>query len=287
MDALQEELDSSFGDGPPLVSVDSHVVAGRRALRRRRRASGAAGLAAAALLVTSWYAVSPSSPTGSEQLAVDPTPSETPSASRATEDPSQDPSEAPWPRGVLIRYIDGELEVRPEVTVHEHIRNPYGYEPPGLSDALDVTWRGQREWLMIEKRPQSRGGTSESSSDPSNGWASFGDYVSDQVSVDGGSGWPDTLQLDDRGQVVPTAGTRVFNRTDDPQLGPTFAPQGATTGAAVVSVAGEDRNYFVVWRVIDGSLDVLTTGPDDIVGATFEELLSGARASYTSGEGLR
>ena len=43
----------------------------------------------------------------------------------------------------------------------------------------------------------------------------------------------------------------------------------------------------MVWRVIDGSLDVLTTGPDDIVGATFEELLAGARASYTSGEGLR
>jgi hypothetical protein len=43
----------------------------------------------------------------------------------------------------------------------------------------------------------------------------------------------------------------------------------------------------VVWRVIDGTLDVITTPPDDTVGATFEELLSGARARYASGEGLR
>ncbi len=139
---------------------------------------------------------------------------------------------------------------------------------------------------MIEKRPMPRG-ISSSSSTPSNGWASFADYVADQVGVDGGSGWPDTFELDDRGQVVPTAGTQVFNRTDDPQLGPEFAPPGATTGAAVVSVAGEEGNYFVVWRVIDGTLDVITTPPDDIVGATFEELLSGARAKYASGEGLR
>ena len=286
MNTLQEELDRSFGEGPPLPPVGSHVVAGRRALMRRRVASGVAGLAAAVVLATSWYAVSPSSSTGSDRLAGDPTSSDTPSASEATEPPSTDSTEAPWPRGELIRYVDGELEVRPGVIVHEHIRNPYGFEPPKLSDALDVTWKGQRQWLMIEKRPMPRG-ISSSASSPSNGWASFADYVADQVDVDGGSGWPDTFQLDDRGQVVPTAGTRVFNRTDDPQLGPEFAPPGATTGAAVVSVAGEEGSYFVVWRVIDGALDVITTPPDDIVGATFEELLSGARASYASGEGLR
>ena len=286
MDALKEELDRSFGDGPPLPPVDSQVVAGRRALMRRRVAGGVAGLAAAAVLATSGYVVSASAPTGSDRLAGDPPFLATPSATEATEDASADPTEAPWPRGELIRYVDGELEIRPEVIVHEHIRNPYGFEPPALSDALDVTWRGQRQWLMIEKRPMPRG-ISLSSSTPSNGWASFADYVADQVDVNGGSGWPDTFQLDDRGQVVPTSGTRVFNRTDDPQLGPKFATPGATTGAAVISVDGEKGNYFVVWRVIDGTLDVITTPPDDTVGATFEELLSGARARYASGEGLR
>jgi hypothetical protein len=286
MDTWREELDRSFGDGPPLPPVDVHVVAGRRALVRRRLASGVAGVAAAAVLVTSAYAVSPSSPTGSDRLAGDPPLSATPSVTGATKDPATDRTEAPWPRGELIRYVDGELEVRPRVIVHERIRNPYGFELPALSDALDVTWRGQRQWLMIEKRPLPRG-ISLSSSTPSNGWASFADYVADQVGVSGGSGWPDTFQLDARGQVVPTAGTRVFNRTDDPRLGPRFAPVGATTGAAVISVAGEQGSYFVVWRVIDGTLDVITTPPDDIVGATFHELVSGARAQYASGAGLR
>lgn len=286
MDTLQKKLDWSFGDGPPLPPVDRHVAAGRRALMRRRVTGGVAGLAAAVVLATSWYAVSPSSWTGSDRLAGDPTSSATPSAPEATETPTTEPRQAPWPPGELIRYVDGELEVRPGVIVHEHIRNPYGFEPPALSDALDVTWRGQRQWLMIEKRPMPRG-ISLSSSTPSNGWASFADYVADQVDANGGSGWPDTFQLDSRGQVVPTAGTRVFNRTDDPRFGPEFAPPSATTGAAVVSVAGEEGNYFVVWRVIDGRLDVITTPPNDIVGATFEELVSGARARYASGEGLR
>ena len=286
MDTLQERLDRSFGEGPPLPPVGVHVVAGRRALRRRRVRSGAAGLAAAAVLATGWYVVSPSSTTGSGELAGDPTPAATPSTSVPTEGPSTDPAATPWPRGELIRYVEGELEIRPGVVVHQRIRNPYDFEPPSLSDALDVTWKGQRQWLMIEKRPMPLG-SSSSSSEPSNGWASFADYVADQVDVNAGSGWPETFRLDGRGQVVPTAGTRVVDRTDDPQLGPDFAPPGATTGAAAVSVAGEEGSYFVVWRVIDGTLDVITTPPGFVGGATFEELLTEARARYASGEGLR
>ena len=295
MDTLQGKLDRSFGDGPPLPPVGSHVLAGRRALRRRRVASGVAGIAAATLLVTGGYAVSPSSPNGSDRLASTPSPSATPNTTEATEateategtqDPTAGLAEAPWPRGELIRYVDGELEVRPGVIVHERIRNPYRLKPPAVSDALDVTWRGERQWLMIEKHPKPLGITG-SSSTPSNGWASFADYVADQVDANGGSGWPDTFQLDESGRVVPTAGTRVVDRTDDPQLGSGFAAPEATTGAALVSVAGEEGSYFVVWRVIDGTLEVLTTPPTFIVGATFEELLSGARARYASGEGLR
>jgi hypothetical protein len=286
MDTLQHELDRSFGDGPPLPTIDSRVVAGRRALRRRRVASGVAGLAVAAVLGTSGYAVSAGSATDPDRLAGAPAPSATPSASEATDDPSTGPTEAPWPRGELIRYVDGELEVRTGVVVHEHLRNPYDFEPPSLSDALDVTWRGQRQWLMIEKRPMPLG-TTVSSSTPSDGWPSFAAYVADQVDANGGNGSPDTFRLDDRGRVVPIAGTRVFNRTDDPQLGPEFAPPDATTGAAVVSVPGQEGSWFVVWRVIDGTLDVIATPPGDIVGATFDELLSGARARYASGEGLR
>ncbi len=278
---ISEEVDRSFGEGPPLPPVEMRVAAGRRVLVRRRFATGVAGFAAAAALATGWYAVGHDNVRGTSYPATQPTPT-------TAQDPSTDATERPWRRGELVRYVDGALQVRPGATVHEHLPNPFDYEAPALSDALDVTWRGQRRWVIIEREPGSRG-ISESSSTPSNGWASFADYVADQVdaSVPGESGWPETFELDGSGRVVPTPGTTVFNRTDDPRLGPTFAPPGAATGAAVVTVAGEEDSYFVVWRVIDGSLDVITTPPDDVIGATFDELLTYARAQYASGEGLR
>lgn len=281
MDTLKERLDGAFGDGPPLPPVSVHVLAGRRALRRRRLASGAAAFTAAAVLGTTWYVASPGETNASDLVAGTPTPSVTPSA---TADPSADAK--PWPAGEVVRYTDGELEIRPGVVVHQRIRNPYHFEAPSLSDAVDLTWQGERQWLIIEKRPEPYG-ISSSSSEPSAGWAGFADYVADQVDVNGKSGWPDTFKLDAQGRVVPTALTRVVNRTDDPRLGPDFAAPGETTGAAVVSVVGEEGNYFVVWRVIDGTLDVITTPPSFTVGATFQELLSLARAQYASGEGMR
>lgn len=287
MGTLQEELERSFGEGPPPPPLEPTLAAGRRALRRRRAAGGAAGVAVVAIIAMGWVALGPGGTSDTTHPAQNPTPTAT---QEPTHDTGPEPSARPWQRGELIRYVDGALQVRPGVRVHEHIENPFGLEPPSLSDALDVTWKGQRQWLMIESRPRPVGVTSSASA-PSNGWASFADYVADQVAVNAGgggeSGWPETFALDDQGRVVPTNGTTVLDRTDDPRLGAAFAPAGATTGAAVVTVAGDETSYFVVWRVIDGTLDVLTTPPDDVTGATFEELLAYARSQYASGEGLR
>ncbi|HEU4811160.1 MAG TPA: hypothetical protein VFT00_03370 [Nocardioides sp.] len=271
---LHEEIDRSFGDGPEHRPVENRIAAGHRALRRRRAAEAVAALAVVGIIGAGWYAVAPGQPVGTGPIAVNPTPT-----------PTQEP-ELPWEDDIPVRYVDGELQIRDGVRVHEHIANPYDYRPPKLSDAFDLTYEGQRQWVIIDGKGGSFG---MSSSAPSNGWASFADYVADQVDgMSGGDdGWPDTLLLDVSGNVVPTAGTTVHNRTDDPRLGPSFAPAGTPTGAAVVSVEGDDKSYFVVWRVIDGELDVITTPPRDVVGATFEELLSYARGKYASGEGLR
>ena len=284
MTDLGDEIERSFGTGPALVPVEERIAAGRRALVRRRVASGVAALAAVAVVGTGAYAVSPGDPAGrgTGQVAVDPTPTPTPTPSPTS---SEQPG-GPWEDDIPARYIDGELQVRDGVVVHQHIENPYGRAAPRTSDALDLTYHGRRMWVIVDLGKNGYGLTS---STPSNGWASFADYVADQVDGQTGSddGWPDTMELTADGRVVPTAGTTVHNRTDDPQLGPDFAPAGATTGAAVVTVAGDPHSYFLVWRVIDGQLDVLTTPPDKVTGATFDELLSYARAQYASGEGLR
>lgn len=276
---LREEIDRSFGDGPAHRPVELRVDAGRRALRRRRVAATAAALGVLAVLGIGYAAVSPG-PSGraAGEVAVDPTPS-----------PAQDPSPTsePWSQGETVRYSDdGELEIRPGVVVHEHLENPFALDPPDRSDALDLTFEGQRSWTILDL---SGGFMSVSSSEPSNGWASFADYVADQADGEtgGDDGWPDTFRLTDEGQVIPTAGTTVHQRTDDPQLGETFAPAGATTGAALVTVEGDEKSYFVVWRVVRGELDVITTPPNEVTGATFGQLLEYARSQYASGEGLR
>jgi len=278
---LRDELDRSFGDGPPIDNTATLLDQGHRALRRRRVAAGIAALAAVAVVGTGAYAVTPGDPLGvrTDHVAVDPT--TTPPS------PSQTPDAEPWGKAETVRYsADGQLEVRPGVVVHERIENPYDYTPPQRSDALDLTFDGHRVWTIVELR---RGELETSESTPSNGWASFADYVADQsgATIERG-GWPLILRLDAQGAVVPAQGNVILQSTDDPRLGDSFAPPGAPTGAALVRVyAADDQAYFVVWRVIDGALDVIPTQPRDVVGATFEELLRHARGKYASGEGLR
>ena len=284
---LHDELDRSFGDGPPIDDIATLLGRGHRALRRRRLVSAAA-VCGVAVVLGSTYAVSASGPRDSgSQIVVEPTRSPaTPEADRkATSEVTDAP---PWQQGEVVRYVDGELEVRPGAVIHEQIDNPQGYAAPDLSDALDLTLDGHRMWVLAER---SDGSTTIGSSTPSNGWASFADWVADQVAVSqggsGGSGWPVTVRLADDGRVVAAGDNTISQRTDHPRLGGTFAAPGTPTGAAVVQVDGGPLSLFVVWRVVDGQLDVITTPPRDLVGATFEEMLGSARAAYASGEGLR
>ena len=54
----------------------------------------------------------------------------------------------------------------------------------------------------------------------------------------------------------------------------------------MVRAAEAGVGYFVVWRVIDGELDVVTT-PGRRRHAPRSELLAYARGQYPRGEGLR
>ena len=278
---LREELDQSFGSEPADRPVQQRVADGRRALRRRRAVGAAAACGVVVALGTTYAVGSPGPDRDADRIsATDPSPGPTPSGS-----PSTSPR---WERGSTVRYVDGELQVRPGAVVHQHIANPYHYRLPNRSDALDLTYAGHRTWVLVE---DTDAGFTSSSSVPSNGWASFRAWVEDQVAAGAGdgttTGWPTTMEQAADGRVVPTQGTRVYQRTDDPRLGDRFAPAGATTGAAIVRPPGSPFTYFVVWRVIDGQLDVITTAPRDTTGATFDELLHAARTRYAGGQGLR
>jgi hypothetical protein len=190
-----------------------------------------------------------------------------------------------WEDDTPIQYLDGELFIRPGVVVHERIENPYGDRAPRTSDAFDLTFHDQRMWIIADATTK---GFGYASSVPGGG--SFRAWVDEQVRLEGGGAVQDgqqPMRLTADGTVVPTGENQVVQRTDDPRLGDGFAPAGATTGAAILRAGGEETSYFVVWRVVDGTLDVIPTPPGDTVGATFDELLTAARSRYASGEGLR
>ena len=276
---LQEEIDRSFAGEPPLRPVEDRLAAGHRALRRRRGVAAALACGVVAVTGTA-YAVSGPGSTGDAGQHIATEPSSTPGT-----DPTPTATSTPgWEDDNPVRYRDGVLEIRPGVVVHHHIDNPYDYRAPRQSDALDLTYEGQRMWLIAD---QTDNGFGYISSVPSAGWASFSAWVDDQVTAAGGDGYPATMRLTAAGRVVPVAGAEVLQRTDEPDLGPTFAPAGATVGAAVVRPPDSVFTYFVVWRVIDGRLDVIYTPPRTSDGATFEELLNAARQKYADGVGLR
>jgi hypothetical protein len=273
---LQDELERSFGDGPPAPPVGVHLEAGRRALRRRRAATVALGTV---LVLGAGYAtvagIGASAPTTGE-VVTEPTPSPTMRPSRGIG----------WDLGP-VRYRDGVLEVHPDAVVHERIDNPFGYAAPRASAALDLTFEGQRTWVIAELEGDDPA-YSVSLPDNNGYWASFADYVAAETdrTTGGDDGWPDTLVLDNQGAVVASPGSEVLQRTDDPQLGTVFAAPGVPTGAAVVRAAEDDQGYFVIWRVVDGELDVFAVPPADVVVATFPELLSYVRGKIARQEGI-
>ncbi len=264
---LGERIDRSFGDGPDHRRLERRITAGRRALLRRRLAAGAASVAVVAAFGTA-YAVLP---TGTE-----------PRTGEVATDPPSSPSSVPWQDDEPVRYRGGELEVRPGVVVHERIDDPFGLEEPRQSVALDLTFEGQRQWVIADAQPD---GWGYSSSVPLDDYASFDDWVAEQAGANG-DGWPEVLRLTRDGRVVATEGSEVLQRTDDPELGAEFAPAGTATGAAVVRSGDDGVGYFVVWKVVDGELEVSTAVPSEVVGASFDELLSYARGAFRHGEGL-
>lgn len=274
---LKDEIDRCLGPGPAHRPVTDRVAAGRRALLRRRAAVGAVTVAAVVVVGTG-YAIA-GSPGGERDNSG---PVATAPAGTASASPDPTPSGPTWKGNGPVRYLDDRLQVRPGVTVHQQIENPYRWTSPNTSDALDLTVDGRRTWVMAEYW---QGELDYAGSVAGIDGLTFEQWVAQQAKAMGAEGFPTTMRLSADGDVVAAAGTEVLQRTDEPDLGPDFAPEGAPTGAAVV--VKRDQSYFVVWRVVDGELDVITAPPADVVGASFEELLNYARGAYASGKGLR
>lgn len=238
----RRELDASFGSGDDLP-VGHYVAAGHTAVRRRRAAAAAAGVAAAVVVGTTWV-LGPGDAPRSDRAPVATEPTATASAT-ASPSSAADPEPAssfPWRKGEPpARALPGRLEIRPGAVVHERRDDLY----PGKdteSAALDISFRGERWWLVLEWK---KGGSSMSSSRPEDGFAeSFDAFVRAEVATGGMTSVP----ADDvpgmagglatwRGGVLePAPGVSVVKQVEDPvpgddSLGLVLRSEGRTTWA--------------------------------------------------------
>ncbi|MBF4161319.1 hypothetical protein [Nocardioides acrostichi] len=271
MNDLHDQIDASFGVGPTLPDAAQRVALGRRTQRRRRVAAAAGGLGVAAVLGVTFALTGPGGSTRADDLVAT-----SPASASASPSTSSSPSDAPaggWEDGEQVRYRDGDLEVRPGVTVVRTIENPYARTAPALSRAYVLEEDGQRSWLIADADDTGDLGYQASVPMPHR---TFAEWVDQQAEGENASRFPATMRLADDGSVVPRTGVTVVQRADGVDLA--LAETGDTTGAAIVTVASKPgRDYFVVWTLRDGTLEVFTAPPGDLVGATFEQCLNYAR----------
>lgn len=233
----QRELDASFGSGDD-VPVGHYVAAGHTAVRRRRAVGAAAGVAAAIVVGTTW-ALAPGDAPRSDRAPVATEPSATASPSSPTSDPEPATS-LPWRKGEPpARALPGGLEIRPGAVVHERRDALY----PGKdteSAALDISFQGERWWLVLEWK---KGGSSMSSSRPEDGFAdSFDAFVRAEVATGGMTSVPADdvpgmaggLATWHGGDLEAAPGVSVVRQVEDPvpgddSLGAVLRSEGRTT----------------------------------------------------------
>jgi hypothetical protein len=282
---LHESLTEGFGPEPPHRPVADRLAAGHSAVRRRRLAGSVASVAPATAVGLGVTALSNGSSERPGQVATD-------ESATATPTPTGTSTEQAWADGDLARYgTDGQLEIRPGVTVKEQVDNPFGRTAPDDSVALDVVFQGQESWLILDISYDAGGSYSSmgSGTHPGLPWDSFEDWVRDQtLSQDAPPGEDDLsagyVEFDDGETLVASKGVQILEQRVHPDLPENFAPADARTAAALVQ-GPDGKRWWVLVRDVDG-LETIAT-PYRKGGATMEQFLAFAKERYGAEVGLR
>jgi hypothetical protein len=275
---LREAFDHGFGPEPVHRPVSERVEAGRRAIRRRRVAGAVVTVATAAVVGLGAVAVLGSGGDSPSPVAADP-----------TADPTTVPSG--WEdEDELARFdSDGNLEVRPGVTVLERIDSPF---PPSAgvdrSVGLALDDQGDVTWMLMTWNTDDAGYTSKSGV----AWApsedgSFTAWVTEQVRLqttptpeDDSAGY---VEFAGDGSLVSSHGVQVLDQRHPVQL-KDFS-LGAEPTAAALLQGPDGKKWYVLVRDTD-DVEVIAV-PFKTGGPTLDDFLAYARSKYDEGVGLR
>lgn len=279
---IREELDRSFGEGPPHRDDGIVLEAGRRRLRRRRITS-ATGAALAAVVVLGGVALAANDTNdarGQQDPATTPTASSTPATRPYEQVPADDPALADGEQVVLAP--DGTLYVRDDVEVVAVVENPMDVAPPRHSVGVATSERGQETWWLLESYPR---GSSTSSEPARQSFPDLGMWLDDQVALQQGEPTLALVHFGPDGTLVGDDGVEILEQRAGVDLGPSFAGPGDPTAVAEVLWRG-DRWYVLARDLGAGPPEYFPTAAS-VSRPTLDGFLTYARESYDEGTGLR
>jgi hypothetical protein len=266
---LREALGQGFGPEPPHRPVHDRLEGGHRAVRRRRIATAIVTVAVAGVVGVGAVAVLGEGADAPSQVATDPA--------------------SGWDPGVLARYTaDGEVEVRPGVTVLQRIDAPL--PAPGGAEhrsvALAVEADGAEHWLLLEW--DGPGFSATSAFHPDGAFATLQDWVGNQVALQtdpADRGNAEYISFADDGSLVTTHGVRVLDQRHPVDL-ENFVARGTDRTASALLQGPDGKKWYVLVREVYDEIDTQVV-PFRVGGPDLEAFLRFAAQAFASGEGLR
>lgn len=175
--------------------------------------------------------------------------------------PARDDEQQPW--GGLVAWNGGELAPLPGVDVLRVVDDPL----PSADDSVGVVLRdgGETTWMLITLAPS--GGSASSTKESETGWATFDEWLADQVAMIDGDTAPNPVRLQGGTVVAAEPGVEVVDQQADPDLR-AYGTEAESTVSAVALVEWQGDRWFVFALRIDGQDSVTTVSVDKAGGAT-------------------
>jgi hypothetical protein len=279
---IRDEIERSFGDGPPVEDSPDLLGLGQRALRRRRLTTTAgAAVLVVALAGTAWSATgSPGTSTGPDVATDAPSTSATPEPTPVAGDVTFVPDDDPRLGNGLAAYADGTLLVQEGAEVLEYLDNPLDVHTPRLSAGLALRADGQETWLLVTANQHSgavMSAPAHQSMPTLQAWIrELQNTEGSQTLVNFGTG----------SQLVAEPGVEILRQQPDPDVGGSFADDAQRTAVAEVRWQGE--RWFVLAREVVGSdPEYIPTAASVVPDPTLAGFLEYARSAYDSEAGVR
>lgn len=307
---IRDEIERSFGDGPPLLGHDDLLLRARASLRRRRLAEAGATLAVTLVAVTGATLL------GSGDDQASPGPAGTPGThAPARPDPTPPASAEPegWAAGTPIiedaslrmddpvdALPDG-LHVAPQLQVVEVLDDPWRLGGTGSWSAA-LSYRGPDgpQWWVGYVEPDGSGAATTTpaaaAADGFSAWAASKKVeLYNPTGTPGGQGhdsagdWPGITELDlvrfagGTERLAPVDGVALLRQRAHPDLPRSWGAPHDRSAVAEVELDG--TRYYVLARALGDAAPQYIAVKAAQGGATLEDFLDFARDHYAEGGG--